>query len=50
MKQVAASQDLIPWVSFIEGKLSKEILRLQRRTLASSPSQMTINDWSSRLI
>ena len=50
MKRVAASQDLIPWVSFMEGKLSKEILHLQRRTLALSPSRMTINDWSSRLI
>lgn len=35
MKRVAESQDLIPcpWTAFMEGKLLKEILLLQRHTL-----------------
>ena len=50
MKKVACSQDLIPWKCFLEGKLSVEIAKLQRRSLASSPSRLTIADWTKRLI
>ena len=50
MRKVAASQDLIPWTCFMEGKLSKEIFLLQRHTLACSPSRLTIADWSRHLI
>ena len=50
MRTVAASQDLIPWRCFMEGKLSKEIFTLQRRSLARSPSRLTIGDWGKRLI
>ena len=46
----ALSQDLIPWTSFMEGKVSKEILALQRRTLLHSPSPLSIADWSKQLI
>ena len=34
----------------MEGKLSVEIAKLQRRSLASSPSRLTIADWTKRLI
>ena len=50
MRKVAASQDLIPWTCFMEGKLSKEIFLLQRHSLARSPSRLTIADWSRHLI
>jgi len=50
MRRVAASQDLIPWTSFMEGKLSKEIFRLQGSQLMSSPSRLTIVDWGKQLI
>ena len=50
MRKVAASQDLIPWTCFMEGKLSKEIFLLQRHSLACSPSRLTIADWSRHLI
>jgi len=50
MKKVARSQDLIPWKCFLEGKLSVEIAKLQRQSLASSPSRLTIADWTKRLI
>ena len=38
MQRVAKSQDLIPWTSFMEGKLSKEIFLMQRHQLMSSSS------------
>ena len=50
MSRVAASQDLIPWKDFMEGKLSKEIFNLQRLSLACSPSRLSIVDWAKRLI
>ena len=50
MRRVAASQDLIPWKDFMEGKLSKEWFTLQRLSLACSSSRLTIADWSKRLI
>ena len=50
MARVAVSQDLIPWTSFMEGKLSKELLLLQRQSLAWSPSRLTIVDWAKKLI
>ena len=50
MSRVAASQDLIPWKDFMEGKLSKEIFSLQRLSLACSPSRLSIVDWAKRLI
>jgi len=50
MQWVATSQDLIPWTSFMEGKLSHEIFTLQRHSLASSLSRLTIADWSKKLI
>ena len=50
MQKVAHSQDSIPWTSFMEGKLSKEIFHLQQHTLSSLPSRLTIADWSKRLI
>ena len=50
MQRVAASQDLIPWTSFMEGKLSKEIFRLQKHTLMASPSRLTLASWAKQLI
>ena len=50
MRKVAASQDLIPWKRFLEGKLSKEIFLLQQHSLSCSPSRLTIADWPRRLI
>ena len=50
MQQIARSQDLIPWTSFMEGKLCKEIFKLQKATLLCSPSRLTIVDWAKRLI
>ena len=50
MKQVADSQDLIPWKDFMEGKLSTEIFALQKSTLVCSPSRLTIADWLRQLI
>ena len=50
MKQVAASQDLIPWSSFMEGKISTEILTLQNTVLGCSPSKLTIASWGKQLI
>ena len=50
MRQVADKQDLIPWTSFMEGKLSHAIFTLQRHSLARSPSCLTIADWSRKLI
>ena len=50
MRRAALRQDLIPWTSFMEGKVSKEILALQRRTLLHSPSPLSIADWSKQLI
>ena len=50
MAAVARSQDLIPWTSFMEGKLSSEIFRLQNRSLACSPSRLTTLAWSKKLI
>ena len=47
---VAVSQNLIPWTSFMEGKLSKEIFLLQSHQLISSPSRLTIVDWGKQLI
>ena len=50
MAQMAESQDLIPWVNFMEGKVSKEWLLLQRDSLACSPSRLSLAEWSKRLI
>ena len=50
MKKVAASQDLIPWTSFMEGRLSREIFLLQKHSLSCSPSRLTMADWSRHLI
>ena len=51
MQRVAASQDLIPWRAFMEGKLSsKEIFVVQWHTLINSPSCLTIADWGKLLI
>ena len=50
MQRVAQSQDLIPWTCFMEGKLSQEIFLLQKHSLSSSPSRLTIADWSKKLI
>jgi len=50
MQRVAPSQDLIPWTSFMEGKLSKEIFLLQRHTPINSHSHLTIADWGKQLI
>ena len=50
MQRVAESQDLIPWTSFMEGKPSEEIFKLQSSTLAASPSRLTITDWATQVI
>ena len=50
MAIVARSQDLIPWTSFMEGKLSTEIFRLQNRSLACSSSRLTTLAWSKKLV
>lgn len=50
MKQVAESQDLIPWMAFMERKLLKEIFILHRHALTASPPLINIADWSSQLI
>ena len=48
MQRVAESQDLIPWTSFMEGKLSEEIFKLQSSSPAASPSRLTITDWATQ--
>ena len=50
MKQVAMEQDLIPWKSFMEGKVSSALLKLQSHSLACSPSKLPAGDWSKQLI
>ena len=50
MKRVAASQDLIPWKDFMEGKISREWFLLQSPSLSCSPSRLNIADWSKRVI
>jgi len=50
MTQVAASQEVIPWTSFMEGKISTEILTLQNTILGCSPSKLTIASWGKQLI
>ena len=50
MRVVAASQDLIPWTCFMEGKVSEQLLLLQSHTLARSSSRLTISDWAKKLI
>ena len=50
MAIVTRSQDLIPWASFMEGKLSAKICCLQNRSLACSPSLLTTLAWSKKLI
>ena len=50
MALVARSQDLIPWKSFLEGKVSKELLRLQYSALVGSASRLTMRDWTKQFI
>ena len=50
MRLIAASQDLIPWTCFTERKISREILLLQESVLASSPSPLSIADWTKHFI
>ena len=50
MQPIAASQYLIPWTCFMEGKISREILLLQESVIARSPSPLSIADWAKHLI
>ena len=50
MRLIAASQDLIPWACFTERKISREILLLQESVLTSSPSPLSIADWTKHFI
>ena len=50
MATVARSQDLIPWTSFMEGKLSTNIFCLQNCSLACSSSLLITLAWSKKLI
>jgi len=50
MSVVARSQDRIPWRSFLEGKVSKELLLLQNSALVGSSSRLTMRDWAKQFI
>ena len=50
MQPIAASQDLVPWTCFMEGKISWEILLIQESVLASSPSPLSIEYWTKHFI
>ena len=50
MQPIAASQDLIPWTCFMEGKISWDLLLLQESVLASSLSPLSIADWTKHFI
>ncbi len=50
MARVSASQDLIPWKAFMEGKLSHKIFSLRAHSLTSSPSCLTTANWATQVI
>ena len=47
---LACSQDMIGWLHFMEGMISKEIVTLQQQHMAVSGSRLSINKWVSGLI
>lgn len=47
---VARSQDLIPWRSFMEGKVATALFRLQEHYLTVSPSRLTIASWARQFL
>jgi hypothetical protein len=46
----AASQDLIGWMEFLHGKVSKDIGRIQEVHCALSPCRITGTDWMKILV
>ena len=50
MHRVAASQDKIGWREFMEGKISKEIVSIQRLHCARSPGTMNGDDWTRHFL
>ena len=49
-QHVARSQDLIPWRSFMEGKVATALFRLQERHLTVSTSRLTIASWARQFL
>jgi hypothetical protein len=49
-KAMGQSQDKIGWRRFLEGMISKEIMRVQQQHYALSGSRMSLERWSSGLI
>lgn len=50
MMKVATSQDTIGWRNFMEGRVSKHIMLLQRRHLLESSSRLTTTSWMKQFI
>ena len=50
MRVVVDCQDKIPWKSFLEGKVSKELFALQHSSLICPSSRLTIKDWATQFI
>jgi hypothetical protein len=50
MKKVAASQDLIGWDEFLHGKVSLEILDVQRLHCATYAGMLNGDDWMKKFI
>ena len=50
IRQAAASQDMIGWREFMEGKVSTKIADIQRTHVAAAPCMMNGDDWMRHLI
>ena len=52
MTKIAHRQDLIPWISFVEGKLSEEIMLLQGQHLVCLSSKLTttVSSWAKKVV
>ena len=50
MREIADSQDQIGWREFMEGKISKEIVKAQELHCAVSPCRMSGRDWAKHFI
>jgi len=50
MMQVAKSQDVIGWRNFMEGRVSRHIMRLQRIHLLDTSSRLTTTSWMKQFI
>ena len=50
MLKAARSQDMIGWREFMEGRVSKEILAIQRGHCALAPTMLNGDDWMRQFI